>query len=99
MPTYAYVARDRTGKRVSGSQEGASKEALANLLREKGLTVSKIEEKKAVLRAVSGKDVLLLSGLSGQGIKEAVFALLPAIALIRLFGFQVDLVSTMPNPM
>ena len=51
MPTYAYVARDRTGKRISGSQEGASKEALATLLREKGLTVSKIEEKKAVSRA------------------------------------------------
>ncbi len=51
MPTYAYVARDRTGKRISGSQEGASKEALATVLREKGLSVSKIEEKKAVSRA------------------------------------------------
>jgi type IV pilus assembly protein PilC len=51
MPSYAYVARDRTGKRIAGTQEGASKEALATTLREKGLTVSKVEEKKAVSRA------------------------------------------------
>ncbi len=51
MPTYAYVARDKTGKRVSGTQEGASKEALVTMLREKGLSVSRIEEKKAVSRA------------------------------------------------
>ncbi len=51
MPTFSYVARDRTGKQVPGTQEAASKEALVQLLREKGLVVTKVEEKRAVTRA------------------------------------------------
>jgi len=51
MPTYAYVARDRTGKQMPGTAEAASKDALVRELREKGLYVSKVEEKKAVSRA------------------------------------------------
>ena len=38
-----------------------------------------IEEKQAALKAASGKNVMVLSGVSGLGIREAVFALLPAI--------------------
>lgn len=51
MPTYAYVARDHTGKQVPGTAEAGSKDALVQELREKGLYVSKVEEKKAVSRA------------------------------------------------
>ena len=51
MPTFAYVARDRTGKRAPGVAEAATKEALIQQLRGRGLTASKVEEKKAVSRA------------------------------------------------
>lgn len=38
-----------------------------------------LQEKLETLHAVSGKDVIALSGVAGTGIREAVFALLPAI--------------------
>lgn len=47
MPTFEYTARDKTGKEITGTQDAASKEALIQQLREKGLMTSSVEEKKA----------------------------------------------------
>jgi len=47
MPTFEYVARDKTGKEISGSQDAPSKEAVIKQLRSKGLMASSVEEKKA----------------------------------------------------
>jgi len=47
MPTFDYVAKDKTGKQVKGTQEAASKDVLVKQLRDKGLMTSKVEEKKA----------------------------------------------------
>ncbi len=51
MTTYAYVARDKTGREISESVEAASKDALLQQLREKGLYVSQVTEQKTVTQA------------------------------------------------
>lgn len=57
MPTFEYVATDRTGKQVKGSQEAVSKEALIQQLREKGLMTKSVEEKKtqAMVKKKTGR--------------------------------------------
>ncbi len=57
MATFEYVARDKTGKEVTGTVEAASKDALAKQLREQGLITSKVQEKKAqgVVKKKTGK--------------------------------------------
>ena len=47
MPTFEYVAKDKTGKEVKGSQEAASKDVLVKQLRDKGLMTSKVQERKS----------------------------------------------------
>lgn len=47
MATFEYVARDKTGKEVTGTADAPTKEALIQQLREKGLMTSSVEEKKA----------------------------------------------------
>lgn len=47
MPTFEYVARDKTGKEITGTQEASTKEALIQQLRDKGLMTSSVEEQKA----------------------------------------------------
>lgn len=56
VATFEYTARDKTGKEIAGSMEAASKEALVSRLREQGLNVSSVEEKKShtVARKKSG---------------------------------------------
>lgn len=63
MPTFAYVARDRSGKQTPGVAEAATKEALVQSLRDQGLYVSKVEEKKAVKAAKKkGRGLVLFQG-------------------------------------
>ena len=51
MPTFAYVARDKTGRQIQETAEAASKDALLEQLRGKGLFVSTVSEKKTATRA------------------------------------------------
>ena len=51
MPTFAYVARDKTGKHMPGTLDAPNKDVVVQQLREKGLYVTKVEEKKAATRA------------------------------------------------
>jgi len=54
MPTFAYVARDKTGNEVQQTQEASSKDALVKQLRDQGLMVSSIEERKTAKIAKKG---------------------------------------------
>jgi len=51
MPTFAYVARDKTGRQIEETAEASSKDALLEQLRGKGLFVSTVSEKKTATRA------------------------------------------------
>ncbi|MCK4324213.1 MAG: type II secretion system F family protein [Armatimonadetes bacterium] len=51
MPTFTYHARDKTGKQIQETAEAASKDALLEQLRGKGLFVSTVSEKKTAKRA------------------------------------------------
>ncbi len=51
MTSYAYVARDKTGRQISDTTEGPNKDAVVQQLRAKGLVVSQITEQKATTRA------------------------------------------------
>ena len=51
MSTFAYVAMDKTGKEVKGTQDAGNKDALIKNLRGKGLTVKAVTEEKAVAKA------------------------------------------------
>ncbi len=51
MPTFTYVAKDKTGKDIQGQQDAPNKDALIKNLRAKGLVVSSVTEEKAVTRA------------------------------------------------
>ncbi len=46
MPTFTYVARDRAGHQIKEMAEAASKDALLEQLRSKGLFVTTVSEKK-----------------------------------------------------
>ncbi|MCD6360620.1 MAG: type II secretion system F family protein [Armatimonadetes bacterium] len=47
MPTFSFVARDKSGQQVEQTQEAPSKDALIKSLRDQGLYVSQISEQKA----------------------------------------------------
>jgi type IV pilus assembly protein PilC len=51
MATFAYVAKDKTGKEVKGQQDAGNKDALIKNLRAKGLVVGSVTEEKAVTKA------------------------------------------------
>ncbi|MEN6546852.1 MAG: type II secretion system F family protein [Armatimonadia bacterium] len=51
MATFAYVAKDKTGKEVKGTQDASNKDALIKNLRAKGLMVASVTEEKAVAKA------------------------------------------------
>ena len=51
MATFAYVAKDKTGKEIKGQQDASSKDALIKNLRAKGLVVGSVTEEKAVAKA------------------------------------------------
>ncbi len=46
MPTFTYVAKDKTGKEVQQTQEAASKDALVKQLRDQDLMISSIQEQR-----------------------------------------------------
>ncbi len=53
MPTFAYSARDKTGRKIEETAQAPSKDALLEELRGKGLLVSSVSEQKTVSRAKS----------------------------------------------
>ncbi|MCE5216819.1 type II secretion system F family protein [bacterium] len=59
MATFEYVARDKTGKEVTGTQDAPTKEALVQQLRDKGLMTSSVEEKKtqALVKKKAGRRI------------------------------------------
>lgn len=56
MASFAYVARDRSGKKQSGTMQAESRQALAQMLQSRGLTPEKIEAKGGAKRG-GGKRV------------------------------------------
>ena len=58
MPTYAYVARARDGKKATGSLSAQNRQAAVQVLQSRGLTLDKLQEKQSTLRrAGAGKRV------------------------------------------
>ncbi len=55
MPTFTYIARDKSGQQVEQTQEAPSKDALIKSLRDQGLYVSSITEQKTSKIAKRGK--------------------------------------------
>jgi type IV pilus assembly protein PilC len=53
MPLYSYVAKDATGRAVTGSTEAENEQILVRTLREKGWWVQKIQEERAAAQAVA----------------------------------------------
>jgi type IV pilus assembly protein PilC len=51
MATFTYVAKDKTGTEVKGTQDASNKDALIKNLRAKGLAVNSVTEEKAVAKA------------------------------------------------
>ena len=47
MPTFEFVARDKTGEEHKGTRDAKTKEALVGQLRQQGLMVSSVQEQKA----------------------------------------------------
>jgi len=63
MPTFTYLARDRTGKQIKETAEAASKDALLEQLRGRGLFVSTVSEKKMAERTKKkGGGIVLFQG-------------------------------------
>jgi type IV pilus assembly protein PilC len=65
MATFTYVAKDKTGKEVKGSQDASNKDALIKNLRAKGLVVSTVTEEKAVAKAKQKGGFRLFGGKVG----------------------------------
>ena len=61
MPKYFYLARNKTGERISGSEEGATQDEVINRLQAKDLVVVSISPE-------SGKEALVPAG-AGLGLK------------------------------
>jgi len=59
MPTFRYVAKENTGKTVSGTLEYSDKAVLIDALRRKGLTIVSINETKKKTAAFSSRGVKL----------------------------------------
>jgi type IV pilus assembly protein PilC len=62
MATFAYVAKDKTGAEVKGTQDASNKDALIKNLRAKGLVVGSVSEQKAVAKAKSKGGFKLFGG-------------------------------------
>ena len=62
MATFAYVAKDKTGAEVKGTQDASNKDALIKNLRAKGLSVGSVTEQKAVAKAKSKGGFKLFGG-------------------------------------
>ena len=63
MSSYAYIARDGTGRHVADTVQGASKDAVLQELREKGLRVTRITEQKAAAKKGMGEMVVFKGGV------------------------------------
>lgn len=59
MPTFEYVAKDKTGKEVSATADAPNKEALIQKLRQQGLMASSVQEQKAqgVVKKKTGRRI------------------------------------------
>ena len=58
MPVFKYVARDKSGQQVEQTQDAQSKDVLIKSLRDQGLYVSSISERKtaAVAKSASSSE-------------------------------------------
>ena len=59
MPTFRYVAKENTGKTISGTLEYSDKAVLIDALRRKGLTIVSINETKKKTTAFTSKSIKL----------------------------------------
>ncbi|MBU1148094.1 MAG: type II secretion system F family protein [Candidatus Omnitrophica bacterium] len=59
MPTFRYVAKENTGKTISGTLEYSDKAVLIDALRRKGLTIVSINETKKKTTALTSKSIKL----------------------------------------
>jgi len=59
VPTFEYVAKDKTGKEVSATADAPNKEALIQKLRQQGLMASSVQEQKAqgVVKKKTGRRI------------------------------------------
>jgi len=64
MPTFTYIARDKTGKQLRETAEAASKDALLEQLRGRGLFVSTVSEKKTAKRTNKKFATMINAGVS-----------------------------------
>lgn len=55
MATFTYVARARDGSRKKGSVDGATRQAATQILTQRGMTVERLDEKKAIGRSRGGR--------------------------------------------
>jgi len=95
MPTYKYVAKDKSGKSISGLSDAASQDELVKLLRKKELLIVKISEEKATARtkAFSSKskkvkldDLVIFS----RQLATMVDAGIPIVTALDILGDQVE---------
>lgn len=83
MTTYAYVARDKTGREISETMEAPNKDALLQQLRERGLYVSQVTERKAATRAKK-------KGMGGMVIFKGRVKLRDLSIFFRQFATMID---------
>jgi len=95
MPTYKYVAKDKSGKSISGLSDAASQDELVKLLRKKELLIVKISEEKATAKtkAFSSKskkvkldDLVIFS----RQLATMVDAGIPIVTALDILGDQVE---------
>ena len=82
MSYFTYVARDRDGKKVQGEMEAADRRAAVNKLRESGLMVATISEKR--------KPFSLGKGFSAGGILVKKVSLKDLAVFSKQFSAMID---------
>ncbi|NUP90673.1 MAG: type II secretion system F family protein [Candidatus Sumerlaeia bacterium] len=97
MPTFQYVARDASGRSITGTQEAPSPSAVVRLLREKSLTPTTIEEvrgravrKRKLKRGrIKIEDLVIVS----RQLATMIRAGLPLLEVLNILGEQVEKVT------
>ena len=84
MPTFAYIARDASGRRVTGRAESASETSLLAELSAKGLAPIRVNTARAA-RAGKGVGVRALSA-SYRQLSELLRSGVPLLRALRLLG-------------
>lgn len=98
MPTYKYLAKEKTGKTLKGVFEAASKEEAVEMLRKKDVVIVSLEEAKKGASSISGfkfnKGIKLdeLVIFSRQ-LATMVDAGIPIVNALDILGEQIENVS------